>query len=343
VPYDLKRLSRAAETADADAARIGDELREARLALGLSVEEAASQLRIRRVHISALEEGRIRDLPAIAYASGFLRSYAGALGLDADEMVRRFREAAGGGGTPKPKLVFPEPVPERSIPAGTVVVVGAVLAIGGYVAWFNLSGGGQRTVDVVPPVPPRLEQAAEAGRAQLPVREQVAAANPGALPLAALPPPGGMPATGSGSNTSAQAATVPAAPVPPAAPAAPAAQPAPAAAPAVAIPGVPEGTRIVLRARAGTPEGAWVQVRDPRSGQVLVNRVLRPGEAWPAPVRDGLLLDTGKADGLEILLDGQPQPTLEGLVGVRRNVAIDVERVRTRIAPATAAAPAPRQ
>jgi cytoskeleton protein RodZ len=340
VPYDLKRLSRAAETADADAARIGDELREARLALGLSVGEAASQLRIRRVHISALEEGRIRDLPATAYASGFLRSYATALGLDADEMVRRFREAAGGGGTPKPKLVFPEPVPERGIPAGTVVVVGAVLAIGGYVAWFNLSGGGQRTVDVVPPVPPRLEQAAEAGRAQLPVREQVAAANPGALPLAALPPPGGMPATGSGSNTSAQAATVPAAPVPPAAPAA---QPAPAApAPAVAIPGVPEGTRIVLRARTGNPEGAWVQVRDPRNGQVLVNRVLRPGEAWPAPVRDGLLLDTGKADSLEVLLDGQPQPLLEGLVGVRRNVALDVERVRTRLVPATAAAAAPR-
>jgi cytoskeleton protein RodZ len=349
VPYDLKRLPRAAETADADAARIGDELREARLALGLSVEEMASRLRIRRVHIAALEEGRVRDLPAVAYASGFMRSYAAALGLDADEMVRRFREAAGGGGTPKPKLVFPEPVPERGIPAGTVVVVGAVLAIGGYVAWFNLSGGAQRTVDVVPPVPPRLEQAAEAGRAQLPVREQVAAANPGALPLAALPPPGGLPATGSGSNTSAQAATVPTAPMPPAAQPAPSPAPAPAAGaapaptPAVTIPGVPEGTRIVLRARTGNPQGAWVQVRDPRSGQVLVNRVLRPGEAWPAPVRDGLLLDTGKADSLEILLDGQPQPLLEGVVGVRRNVALDVERVRTRLVPVTAAAQAPRQ
>jgi cytoskeleton protein RodZ len=110
------------------------------------------------------------------------------------------------------------------------------------------------------------------------------------------------------------------------------------------IPGVPEGTRVVLRARTGSPEGAWVQVRDPRSGQVLVNRVLRPGEAWGAPVREGLLLDTGRADGLEILLDGQSQPTLDGLVGVRRNVALDLDKVRQRLAPATAAAtPAPRQ
>jgi cytoskeleton protein RodZ len=85
-----------------------------------------------------------------------------------------------------------------------------------------------------------------------------------------------------------------------------------------------------------------VQVRDVRAGQVLVNRVLRAGEVWAAPVRDGLQLDTGKADQLEILLDGQPQPTLDGLVGVRRNVALDPDRVRQRLAPATAAAaPAP--
>jgi cytoskeleton protein RodZ len=163
-------------------------------------------------------------------------------------------------------------------------------------------------VDVVPPVPPRLEQAADQGRAQIPGREAAAPAGPGALPLAALPPPGGTPPAGA--NTSAQAATMPATAALPAAPVAPAPiAPEPAAAapaappPAVAIPGVPEGTRIVLRARAGMPEGSWVQVRDPRSGQVLVNRVLRPTETWAVPVRTGLLLDTGKADGLNILLE----------------------------------------
>ncbi|MGG5820207.1 helix-turn-helix domain-containing protein [Falsiroseomonas sp. HW251] len=336
MPYDLKRIPRPVENAGADVARIGDELREGRLALGLSVEDVAQQLRIRRVYIAALEEGRLRDLPGAAYAVGFVRTYGAALGLDADDLVRRFREATGSS-APKPKLVFPEPVSERAMPAGAIATVGAILAIGIYVAWFNLSGGGQRSVDVVPPVPPRLEQAAEQGRAQLPQREAaLPSANPGALPLAALPPPGGNAA---GANTSAQAATVPAAPTP-------APPPTPVAAPAapapVAIPGVPDGTRIVLRARTNNPEGAWVQVREARSGQVLVNRVLRPGEAWPAPVRDGLLLDTGKADGLEVLLDGQNQPLLEGLVGVRRNVPLEVDKVRQRLVPATASAqPAP--
>lgn len=343
MPYDLKRIPRPAETAGADAARLGDELREARLALGLSVEEVATRLRIRRAHLEALEEGRLRDLPGAAYAVGFVRSYAAGIGLDADEMTRRFRDITGAAAA-KPKLVFPEPVPERGVPTGAVVSVGAVVAITAYVAWFNWSGGGTRTVDVVPPVPPRLEMAAEQGRAQLPGRE---AGSTGALPLAALPPPGGLSTTpsGSGANTSAQAATVPAASlVVAAAPPAPAAAPAPVAAPApppaatVAIPGVPEGTRVVLRARPTSPDGAWIQVRDPRGGQVLVNRVLRPGEAWAVPTRDGLLLDTGKADGLEILVDGQPQPTLDGLVGVRRNIALEPDRLRQRILPAQASA-----
>jgi cytoskeleton protein RodZ len=339
VPYDLKRTPRPAEATGAEAARLGDELSEARLALGLSVEEMAGRLRIRRTHLEALEEGRLRDLPGAAYAVGFVRSYATALGLDPDEMARRFRDLTGPAAV-KPRLVFPEPVPDRGMPAGLVIGVGAMVAISAYVAWFNWSGGGTRMVDVVPPVPPRLEAAAELGRAQIPVRE---AASPGTLPLAALPPPGGA-----GANTSAQAATVPAAPiraptpaaVPDVAAATPtAAAPPPVAAaapPAIAIPGVPEGTRVVLRARPGSGDGAWVQVRDPRSGQVVLNRVLRPGEAWPVPVRAGLVLDTGKANELDIILDGQPQPTLEGVVGVRRNIALEPDRLRQRLIPAQA-------
>ena len=330
MPNDLKRIPRPVEATGTEAARLGDELCAARLALGISVEEMAARLRIRRAHLEALEEGRLRDLPGAAYAVGFVRSYAAALGLDPDEMARRFRDLTGPAAV-KPRLVFPEPVPDRGMPAGLMIGVGAMVAVGAYVAWFNWSGGGSRTVDVVPPVPPRLEAAAEQGRTQLPTRD---GASPGALPLAALPPPGG--------NTSAQAATVPAAPVPPAFQAAavsvtPAVPPVAApAAPATAPAAPPDGTRIVLRARASSGDGAWVQVRDPLSGQTLLNRVLRPGETWPVPPRAGLLLDTGKANELDILLDGQPQPTLEGVVGVRRNIALEPDRIRQRLIPPTA-------
>nr|WP_281419556.1 helix-turn-helix domain-containing protein [Falsiroseomonas tokyonensis] len=318
-------------------------MRDSRLSLGLSVEEMAQRLRIRRPYLEALEEGRIRDLPGPAYAVGFVRAYSVALGLDADEMVRRFRDLSGAAVNRKTNLVFPEPVPERGVPAGAVVVVGAVLAIGAYVAWYNVSGSGNRTVDVVPPVPQRLEAAVEQGRSQLPGREPARPSTPtgaspvGALPMGALPPPGGLAATSSGpaANTSAQAATVPPPPVVPPAPVA--AAPAPAAEPAVVIPGLPEGTRVALRARSDSPDGSWVQVRDARSGQVLLNRVLRPGEAWGVPLRDNLLLDTGRAQGLDIVVDGVVSEVLEGQVGVRRNISLAPDRLRQRPNGATAA------
>jgi cytoskeleton protein RodZ len=162
---NMKRFARAQDTAAIDAVRLGDELRASREATGVSLEEMATRLRIRRVYLLALEEGRLRDLPSAAYAIGFVRNYAGALGLDASDTVRRFREAVLGQGGRKTDLVFPEPVPERGFPAGVVVLLGTVIAIGSYVGWYSFSGGGDRVVDAVPQLPPRLESTARDGEA----------------------------------------------------------------------------------------------------------------------------------------------------------------------------------
>ena len=285
----MKRTPRP-DIAAAEAARVGEDLREARLTLGASVEDMAERLRINRRYIHALEEGRVRDLPGTAYAVGFVRSYASALGLDPDDAVRRFRDVTGGGGGKSGELVFPEPVPSRGVPAGALVVVGVVIAIAAYVAWFNWSGSGDRMVDAVPPLPPRLEQAAQEGAR---LRD------------------GGAPA----------ATPVPAqAPTPP---------PAPAAAPP-APPVNPNEPRVVIRARGES----WIQVRDTRENRNLVDRVLRPGDTFPVPNRDGFVLTTGKAENLELLVDGQATQALAGATGVRRGIALEPDRLRA--APETA-------
>ncbi len=116
------------------AARAGADLREARERLGLSLDDIAFKLRIRPPHLEALEEGRISLLPGHAYALAFVRTYAGALGLDAEEMVRRFKAEAAEFGR-QPELVFPVPMPERGLPAGALVLLGLVLAIGAYTGW----------------------------------------------------------------------------------------------------------------------------------------------------------------------------------------------------------------
>jgi cytoskeleton protein RodZ len=302
----MKRTPRPDITA-AEAARVGEDLREARLTLGASVEDMAERLRINRRYIHALEEGRIKDLPGPAYAVGFVRSYAAALGLDPDDAVRRFRDVTGGAATKNGELVFPEPVPSRGMPAGVLVAAGVVVAIGAYVAWYNWSGSGNRVVDAVPPVPARLDQAAQDGqRMRDPATGQVV--NPAA-------------------PTQAQAAGNPGVVVPAPAPAPAAAAPPPAG----------DGPRVVLRARGES----WVQIRDTRANSVLTDRVLRPGESFPLPGRDGLVLTTGKAENLDIVLDGQVTAALAGATGVRRGIVLDVERLRAAPEATPAAAPRP--
>ncbi|MCA3367894.1 MAG: helix-turn-helix domain-containing protein [Roseomonas sp.] len=289
----MKRSARTENTVQ-EAARVGEELREARIALGVSVEDAATQLRINKRYLMALEEGRVKDLPGAAYAVGFVRSYATALGLDADDAVRRFRDVSGTAVTKQGDLVFPEPVPRRGIPTGVLAALGLALALGGYVAWYQWSGRGERVVDTVPPLPPRLERAADASAP----RETPAA------PVAEPPAP----------------------------------TPAPVAAPPP--PRIdPDKPRVVIRAKGES----WVQIRDNPANRVITDRVLRAGETVEIPNRPGIVLTTGKAENLDILLDGQDVDPFGG-PGVRRNIALEPDRLRPPPAPAAApaAAQAPR-
>ncbi|MBX9748399.1 MAG: DUF4115 domain-containing protein, partial [Roseococcus sp.] len=314
----MKRF-RPQEAQPVDAARLGEELRDARLALGLSIEDVSAQLRIRRVYLVALEEGRVRDLPSPAYAVGFVRNYAGALGLDPSDMVRRLREAVAAAPR-KTDLVFPEPVPERGFPTGVLVLAGAVVAIGAYVAWYNWAGTGSRTVDTVPPVPARLEPAARTGEV---LRPSTTTPTPGAAPT-----PGVVPAAPSG------VVPVPALPVPTPVPVQvppPVATPTPAPPPA-------DQPRIVLRAKSEI----WTQVRDTRANQTLISRNLRAGESFAVPNREGLLLSVGNAALLEVLVDGQLSPVFGNTPGVRRDIPLVVERLRAPAAPAAGQPATPR-
>jgi len=41
-------------------------------------------------------------------------------------------------------------VPRRGIPTGVLAALGLALAMGGYIAWYQWSGRGERVVDAVP-------------------------------------------------------------------------------------------------------------------------------------------------------------------------------------------------
>lgn len=59
---------------------------------GLSTDDVARLSRIAPAAIEALETERFEAIPGRAFVLGYLRSYAGCVGLDPDEVVLRFEE-----------------------------------------------------------------------------------------------------------------------------------------------------------------------------------------------------------------------------------------------------------
>ena len=80
--------------------------------------------------------------------------------------------------------------------------------------------------------------------------------------------------------------------------------------------------RVVVRAVAD----AWVQIQDAESN-LLLTRVLRAGDGYRVPDRRGVTMRTGNAGGLEIFVDGKVVAPVGPIGGVRRNVALDPERL----------------
>ncbi|HEV3494963.1 MAG TPA: RodZ domain-containing protein [Actinomycetes bacterium] len=70
---------------------IGEALRSAREAQGKSLHDAAAATRIRSSYLEALEEERFGELGGSVYAKGFLRSYAGYLGVDPAPLLEAYR------------------------------------------------------------------------------------------------------------------------------------------------------------------------------------------------------------------------------------------------------------
>ncbi|HEX4172718.1 MAG TPA: RodZ domain-containing protein [Acetobacteraceae bacterium] len=281
------------------APRAGADLRAARERVGWALGDLAQAMNMRPSYLEALEAGRINELPGNAYVLAFLRAYATMLGLDPDEVVRRFKAEAAQVNA-RPELIFPVPVPERRMPAGAVVLLGLALAVATYAGWYRLSGEGRLPAEANIQVPRRLA----------PLADQALRPEPR-------------------SATAGGAAPAPVAPAPvqdaESAPPVPAISPSSAAA-AVSLPAPPEPARqphIVLRANAD----AWLQVRD-RSGQVLLSRVLRAGETWDVPEQPNLLLTTGNAGGTDLLIDGTATGSLGGSGVVRRDLPLDPDLIR---------------
>ena len=230
------------------------------------------------------------------------------LGLDAAEVARRFRAEAQEVNR-KPDLSFPAPVPERGVPAGAVVLLGVVLAAGAYATWYKFSGDRPTAAVVVPAVPDRL--------APLAIDRTAPPSNPSPQVASILPPP------------TTPSATL--APMPPAPVTAPVAV-APPPPPPPPVPPV-DASRVALRFKSD----AWVLVQE-KQGAIIYRGTKHTGDTWPVPKGKQLLLTTGNAGGVEVLVDGQPTPSLGAAGVMRKDVPLDPDVLKAGLTPAPAAA-----
>jgi cytoskeletal protein RodZ len=114
------------------APNVGEILQTARERKGVDLSRAERETKIRARHLVALEHGDLADLPAQVYAKGFLRNYSTYLGLDADEVLARWRKEIDqprSAETPKVKPP-PQPItaPSRGFKLTSSLVVALVLA-----------------------------------------------------------------------------------------------------------------------------------------------------------------------------------------------------------------------
>ena len=351
--------------AEPDDYHVGAELRDARRRLGVDLETAASDLNIRADYLIGLERNDHAALPGLAYAIGFVRSYATYVGLDPGKMARRFREETSKSPV-KQDYTWLKPIEQSRFSRSLVLVLSLAIAGSAYTAWYY------RTADVRKPAaaadaaiiqgaaPVAAARADEAGKTAGTIRppgsDKDAGADTAAPPArddhAGLPPsarPDGNLGDGAGAQQEVETAALPpgrsvSAPsgdtarpgrddAPDPEPQSTVATPAPALTPAP----TPAPT-IILKALGLV----WIRVRDPKTGRVVVEGIMKQGNEVTLPDEAGLVLDAGRPNQIEFLVGGRSAGLAGASAAVRHNISLDPARlVRDTAAAATREPAAP--
>lgn len=259
--------------------QLGDYLRDAREEQGISLPQAAADTRIIQRYLAALEDGDYQHLPGDVYARGFIRNYAGYLGLNADDLIESYRRERGA--TEQIRVVPASRSPRIQgclLPSFfTVFFIVGILVVATY-SYLSVSGLiGTAPVrealapTVGPPTPEPLPT---------PTGEPQPAGISGAAPTVVLPSP------------------------PPTVPSGATPQPSPSpAAPVV----------VEVRIKPGDHDGSWLRVESD-GGQVFQG-IMAAGQAQLFQGQQRVAIRAGNAGVVEVSVNGQPPLTLGQSVG----------------------------
>ena len=282
---------------------VGQMLREIREEKGLTLEEIERATRIKQKFLTALEEGNYEALPTPGHIHGFLRNYAGYLGLDWDEVESLYTKERSGHRLFEPKIFHPKnialgsqgPVLKADLVLGLVVALVAVV-VGGWAFW-------QYVWPLIQPAPaPSPTAAATAERV---VNEPSATATRRSLSSTSTPTPSATPSATS--SPVPPTATLTAEPTPTATHNPPPNTATPTQPPALTPTSVPtRADSVVLQIKV--TERAWLQITV--DGQELPGELFQAGAEKEWQGKTSIYFICGNAGGVEVTVNGEELGTL---------------------------------
>lgn len=109
--------------------KVGEKLRDARLAQGLELSDIAARTRIPLRHLEAIETSDYSGLPSPTYAVGFVKSYARAIGADEVALARELRAETSSMFAAREAYETYDPEDPVREPSSGLVWAGAVIAV----------------------------------------------------------------------------------------------------------------------------------------------------------------------------------------------------------------------
>ena len=257
----------------------GAQLKAAREAAGLSLDQVAQQLKLAPRQVRALEEENFGMLPGRTFTRGFMRNYARLLNLDPDLLVAHLPDAAHAPSLESPPLhstgttMAELPTAHARAPSFgrwliPLVLVASIVAAAGY-EWYRGRPAGvaapPRSTETAPPAAPNTSTT--------PLPNPVA-------PDSGAPAPTAPPAT-SGQSAPDGAAQ-------------------PASAPQAAAAGAADAVLVV---RYEGP--SWTEIRD-SAGRMLISRLVDADSVEPFDGAPPFSIVIGNARAVTLVYRGQP-------------------------------------
>ena len=277
---------------------VAEELSDARKKAGHSLEQIATDLRISKHYLQAIEDCALDTLPERVYTLGFIRSYAKYLGLGADDVVKRFKNEILGEATSNAPYVAPKLVAASSMPSRALILSLVVLIVlGAMASWIYSSYiAPQPETAIITPEVITQEIDQSLGYSQSEITPKLNFPNEKAAVIQQQPQNDlRLPISETSIVSSATNAV-----------------PSTDAKVSIIETVTTKAAVTPLVAHAITlsfTELAWMEIKDPQ-GRIMISRDINPGEIYIVTPQAGMKFSTGNAGGIVIKKAGQNDYTL---------------------------------